>query len=113
MNRGAIAVLCGAVVGAALFRRYPFPDHEPLPRMVHGQAAWLFYTLRYSWQLMMSTTPALLFSVLASVASSSHGRGSGVLARCRRFPNPPTWAWCWEKCTIPGACNGRSIRTGW
>ena len=68
MNRGAIAILCGAIVGAALFRRYPFPDHEPLLRMVHGQAAWLFYTLRYSWQLMMFTTPALLFSVLGSFA---------------------------------------------
>ena len=30
VNRGAIAILCGSIVGAALFRRFPFPDHEPI-----------------------------------------------------------------------------------
>ena len=66
MNRGAIAVPCGSLVGAALFRRYLFPDHEPMVRMVQLQASWLFYTLRSSWQIMMFNTPTMLFGLLLS-----------------------------------------------
>ena len=90
MNRGAIAVLCGAVVGAALFRRFPFPENEPMMRMVHGQAAWLFYTLRYSWQLMMFTTPALVFSLLLSFAfvfTRQRERSAGALPAFPKLPS--------------------------
>ena len=88
MNRGAIAALCGSVAGAALFRRYPFPDHEPLARMLHGQSAWLFYTVRSSWQLMMFTTPTFLFSLLLSFAfvfTRPRQRPAGTL------PSFPQW----------------------
>jgi hypothetical protein len=39
MNRGTIAALCGSIIGAVLFRRCPFPDHDPLVLMVHSQAS--------------------------------------------------------------------------
>ena len=55
--------------------------------MVHGKAAWLFYTLRYSWQLMMFPTAVLLFSLLLSVVFRvrsgdrwSSGGGCGEVA---------------------------------
>ena len=82
MTRGALAVLCGSIVGAALFRRYPFPDHEPMARLLEAQAGWLFYTLRYSWQLMMFTTPTAVFSLLLSfgfVFTRQRERAAGTL----------------------------------
>src|ERR1044071_490594 len=89
MNRGAIAILCGSIVGGALFRRFPFPDNEPMMRLVHGQASWLFYMLRYSWQLMMFTTPALVFSLLLSFAfvfTRQRERSAGALPAFPKLP---------------------------
>ena len=87
MTRGALAVLCGSIVGAALFRRYPFPDYEPTVRLLAAQAGWLFHTLRYSWQLMMFTTPTAVFSLLLSfgfVFTRKKERAAGTLPP---FPN--------------------------
>ena len=113
MNRGAIAVLCGCDRGAALFRRYPFPDHEPMVRMVQGQAAWLFYTLRYSWQMMMFTTPALLFSLLLSfgfVFTRQRERQAGALPP---FPKPPSWGGVGRGARPAAGATGGASRAGW
>ena len=67
MNQTALTFACAAIVGVVGLRRLPFPDSNGILQLVLFHQPYIFHALRWSWFVMLFTTPALFFSGLFSL----------------------------------------------
>src|SRR5689334_10075181 len=89
MNQTALTLLCAAVVGTVLCRRYPFPSDDLLLRLTWQTSPWLYGFFHWSWSLMLYTTPALGFAGMFSLVYVFVGLGSRqAKGKLPPFPAP-------------------------
>lgn len=67
MNKTALTLSCAAIVGVVGLRRFPFPDSNAMLQLVLFHKPYIFHALRWSWFVMLFTTPCLFFSTVFSL----------------------------------------------
>src|SRR3982750_4430704 len=67
MNQAGLAALVAAVIGAVLFKRYPFPGADPLLQLVLAFKPYVWHMFRWSWTVMLFTTSWIGCSALLSL----------------------------------------------
>lgn len=88
-NRTLLAAAGAAVIGATALTRFRFPDENALMGFVQANAAWLFYSIKYSYAVMLFTTPWIALSVLLSFNYIfEHRVQSQALAKLPPYPHP-------------------------
>ena len=77
-------------LGVLARRHWPFPDDNPVLRMIFLQKPYLFYAIKSSFNLMLFTTPFILTSVTSSLAYifGVHRLGETGVPRLPRYPDP-------------------------
>ena len=77
-------------LGVLARRHWPFPDDNPVLRMIFLQKPYLFYAIKSSFTLMLFTTPFILTSVTSSLAYifGVHRLGETGVPRLPRYPDP-------------------------
>ncbi len=87
MSTGLLTGFFTVITGAILFLRFPFPETDFVLRLVRAEAPWLFQTLRWSWIIMLFTTPGFVFAAVFSlVFTFGPGRGRKVRGQLPPFP---------------------------
>jgi hypothetical protein len=79
-----------ALLGLALFYRMPFADSNSLLRLVLLERPPVFYGIKYSYLLMLFSTPYIAFAVLGSLMYIFTGgqHAHGALAKLPPYPLP-------------------------
>ncbi|MCU1262134.1 MAG: hypothetical protein JWO80_5019 [Bryobacterales bacterium] len=67
-NRSFISFLLASAIGMTLFFRLPFPSHDVLLQLIHAQRPGVFQGIKWTYTVMLFTTPYIAFSVLFSFA---------------------------------------------
>ena len=62
------SLVMSLTLGSYAFRHYAFPDDNSLLRMILLQKPYLFHAIKFSFTLMLFTTPFLIVSVIFSLA---------------------------------------------
>src|SRR5437899_1707896 len=73
-RRGLMSVAFAAMVGAALMSRLPFPDGNTVLELVRLNTPPVFYGIKWTYLVMLFTTPYIGLSLLLSLAYIFIGR---------------------------------------
>jgi hypothetical protein len=65
-----LVLVCAAVSGFLLNYRFPFQENDPVVGLIATAQPVMYYTLKYSWRLMLYTTPMVVFSIVFSGLST-------------------------------------------
>src|SRR5882724_1836559 len=66
-SRGLASVALAAMLGLALISRLPFPDENNLLQFVRLEAPAVFYGIKWTYLMMLFTTPYIGLSLLFSL----------------------------------------------
>ena len=89
-KRALVASIGALPVGTVALHRWPFPGDNALLGFVHMNAAWLFYGVKFSYTIMLFSTPWIALSVLLSFTYifEQRSRIKSGFAKLPPYPNP-------------------------
>src|SRR5437879_11293086 len=67
-SHGLFRFALAASIGLAIFFRMPFPDENDVLQLVLLQKPYLFYGIKWAYEVMLFTTPYIAASLLFSLA---------------------------------------------
>src|SRR6266852_7615162 len=85
-NRKVLAWMSACGTGIALMRRWPFPNDNDMLQLILLEKPWIFYSIRWSYSIMLFSTPLIVFSSLFALLYIFAVRGEPALVR---NPLPP------------------------
>jgi TraM recognition site of TraD and TraG len=89
-NRAVLASAGAAAIGVTSLSRWPFPEENALLGFIHLNVPWLFYGIKFSYLVMLFSTPWIALSVLLSFTYifAQRTRKSSGFAKLPPYPDP-------------------------